>query len=381
MNCRTILITMLCLWLLQAAQSWGKDMSAKNAAAPEGITKVEFGKTPEGTPVELYILTNGKGMTAKITTYGATLTQLIVPDRNGKQGDVILGFDSLAPYLGQEPYLGAIVGRYGNRIAKGKFTLNGVTYNLATNDGPNHLHGGLKGFDKRVWKAEPISTAEGPALKLTYLSKDGEEGYPGDLSCTVVYTVTNKDELKIEYTATTDKPTPVNLTNHAYFNLAGPGSGDVLGHVVTIAGKQYTPVDSTLIPTGVIAEVKGTPMDFTKPMTIGSRIAQVKGGYDHNYVLNLTGSKKPVLAVRVVEPKSGRVMEVLTTQPGVQFYPGNFLDGTLKGIGGVYKQHYGFCLETQHFPDSPNHPNFPSTILKPGQTYHEITIYRFSVER
>ncbi len=381
MNRRMLSITMLGLCLSQAAQSRGKEMSDNSAALPAGISRGEFGKTPEGTPVELYTLANAKGMTVKIMTYGATVTELFVPDRTGKPGDVILGFDKLAGYLANEPYLGAIVGRYGNRIAKGKFTLKGVTYTLATNDGPNHLHGGLKGFDKKVWKAEPMSTSDGPALKLTYLSKDGEEGYPGNLTSTVVYTVTGRNELKIEYTATTDKATPLNITNHAYFNLAGPGSGDVLGHEVTMAAERYTPVDGTLIPTGQLASVKGTPMDFTRPATIGSRIAQVKGGYDHNYVLNMEGSKTPIFAVRVREPKSGRVMEVLTTEPGVQFYTGNFLDGSLKGIGGAYKQHYGFCLETQHFPDSPNQPKFPSSILEPGKTFHSVTIYRFSVEK
>ncbi len=381
MNCCTLLTMILGLCLTQAAQSRGEKMSAKTTSLPAGIARTEFGKTADGTPVELYTLTNAGGMTAKIMTYGATVTELYVRDRAGKPGDVVLGFDSLRGYLGNEPYLGAIVGRYGNRIAKGKFTLKGVTYTLATNDGPNHLHGGLKGFDKKVWKAEPVSSADGPALKLTYLSKDGEEGYPGNLSCTVVYTVTSKNELKIEYSATTDKATPINLTNHAYFNLADPGTGDVLGHEVTMAADRYTPVDDTLIPTGVIASVKGTPMDFTKSATIGSRIAQVKGGYDHNYVINMEGSKTPIFAVRVREPKSGRVMEVLTTQPGVQFYTGNFLDGSLKGIGGAYKKHYGFCLETQHFPDSPNQPKFPSSILEPGQTFHSVTIYRFSVEK
>lgn len=360
-------------------QSRGKEMSTTNPALPAGVTASDFGKTADGTPVVLYTLTNAAGMKAKIITYGAIVTELIVPDKTGKMGDVILGFDNLGQYLGAHPYFGAIVGRVGNRIAKGKFTLDGATYTLAVNNGPNHLHGGLKGFDKKVWKAEPMASAEGPALKLTYVSKDGEEGYPGKLTSIVTYTVTGKNELKIEYSATTDKATPVNLTNHAYFNLAGPGSGDVLGHELTISAERYTPVDDGLIPTGELAPVKGTPMDFTRPATIGSRIAQVKGGYDHNYVINLEGSKTPVPVVRVREPKSGRIMEVLTTQPGVQFYTGNFLDGTIKGIGGVYKQHYGFCLETQHFPDSVNQPRFPSSILKPGTTYRHTTIYRFSV--
>ncbi len=380
MNRCMLSAVLLGLCLSQPIQSRGKEMSQKNLALPAGITKADFGKTKEGAPVELYTLTNAKGMTAKIMTYGATVTQLIVPDRAGKMGDIILGFDSLSGYLGDEPYLGAIVGRYGNRIAKGKFTLKGVTSTLATNNGPNHLHGGLKGFDKRIWKAEPMTTADGPALKLIYVSKDGEEGYPGNLTSTVIYTVTARNELKIEYRATTDKATPINLTNHAYFNLAGPGSGDVLGHEVSMAAGRYTPVDGTLIPTGEIASVKGTPMDFTKPAMIGSRISQVEGGYDHNYVIGMEDSKTPAFAVRVREPKSGRIMEVFTTQPGVQFYTGNFLDGSLKGIGGAYKKHYGFCLETQHFPDSVNQPKFPPSILEPGQTYQHTTIYRFSVE-
>ena len=380
MNRCALSAVMLGMIFTQSVQTRSKDMSQKQTAVPAGITREDFGKTNDGTAVDLYTLTNSRGMTVKIITYGAIVTHIVVPDRGGKTGDVILGFDNLAQYLGSHPYFGAIVGRYGNRIAKGRFTLNGTAYKLATNDGANHLHGGLKGFDKKVWKAEPMSTADGPALKMTYLSKDGEEGYPGNLTSTVIYTVTGKNELKIEYTATTDKVTPINLTNHAYFNLAGPGSGDVLAHEVTMAADRYTPVDDTLIPTGQIATVKGTPMDFTKPETIGSRIAQVKGGYDHNYVISMEGSAAPVFAVRVREPRSGRIMEVLTTQPGVQFYTGNFLDGSLKGVGGVYKKQYGFCLETQHFPDSPNQPKFPSSILEPGKSYHHITIYRFSTE-
>ncbi len=354
------------------------DGKEKAGGSPRGITRSAFGKTKEGAAVDIYAITNGKGMTARITNFGAIVTQLDVPDRGGKQGDVILGFENLDSYLATHPYFGAIVGRVGNRIARGKFKLNGVEYKLATNNGPNHLHGGLKGFDKAIWKAEAIP--EGPSLRLTYVSKDGEEGYPGTLTSIVTYTVTSQNELKIEYRATTDKATPVNLTNHMYFNLAGPGTADVLAHEVTIFADRYTPVDDGLIPTGELASVIGTPMDFTRPATIGSRIAQVNGGYDHNYVLNSGGSKSPALAVRVHEPKTGRVMEVLTTQPGVQFYTGNFLDGSLTGIGGVYRKQYGFCLETQHFPDSVNHPKFPSTILEPGQTYHEVTIYRFSIK-
>jgi aldose 1-epimerase len=300
--------------------------------------------------------------------------------RSGKPGNVVLGFDNFDQYLAPNPYFGAIVGRVGNRIAKGQFKLNGVEYKLAINNGPNHLHGGLIGFDKVVWNAKPVASSEGLSVEFDYLSRDGEEGYPGNLSCKVVYSLTEDNCLKIDYTATSDKPTPVNLTNHSYFNLAGPGSGDILGHELKLVAQRYTPVDDTLIPTGEIASVKNTPMDFTKPVKIGARIDKVKGGYDHNYVLDSGGSKTAVLAARVREEKTGRIMEVLTTQPGVQFYTGNFLDGTISGMGGPYKKQYGFCLETQHFPDSVNHPNFPSIILEPGQTYRQTTIYKFSAE-
>jgi aldose 1-epimerase len=381
MKLSTFSAIVISLCLAQGIPVKGGQMAQKKSgSAPAGIAKSVFGKTKEGMAVELYTLTNSKGMTAKIMTYGATITELIVPDRNGKPGDVILGFANLDQYLASQPYLGAIVGRVGNRIAKGRFQLSGVEYKLATNNGPNHLHGGLKGFDKVVWKAKPVASSEGTSIEFSYLSADGEEGYPGNLSCKVVYTLTEANELKIDYTATTDRPTPINLTNHAYFNLAGPGSGDILGHELTLVAQRYTPVDDTLIPTGEIASVVGTPMDFTKPAKIGARIAKVKGGYDHNYVLDSGGSKSPVPAARVREAKTGRIMEVLTTQPGVQFYTGNFLDGTIIGIGGAYKKQYGFCLETQHFPDSVNHPNFLSAVLEPGQTYRQTTIYKFSTE-
>jgi len=364
--------TFLALSLLPA-------MGKSAGALPPGMTRASFGKTPEGTPVDLYTLDSGKGLKAKIITYGGIITELETLDKAGKAANIVLGFDQLDSYFIPPPFFGALIGRYGNRIAKGKFTLDGKAYSLPVNNGPNSLHGGLKGFDKRVWSAEPLSTKEGPALRLRYKSVDGEEGYPGTLSVTVVYTVTKKNELKIEYSATTDKATPVNLTNHAYFNLAGAGTGDILGHEVQLLAERFTPVDDTQIPTGEIAPVKDTPMDFTKSMTIGSRIAQVPGGYDHNYVFSLVPAKKPVLIARVHEPGSGRAMEVLTTEPGVQFYTGNFLDGTLKGNGGIYPKHAGFCLETQHFPDSPNRPGFPSTILRPGKRFHSETIYRFSV--
>ena len=343
------------------------------------IQKTEFGKTKDGQTVELYTLTNKNGMTAKIMNYGGIVTQLQVPDRNGNLGDVCLGFDTLAPYLEAPPYFGALVGRYANRIAKGKFTLDGKQYTLATNDGPNALHGGLKGFDKVIWAVKPMQTKQGPALELTYVSKDGEEGYPGTLTAKVTYTLTNDNALRIDYLATTDKPTPVNLTNHSYFNLAGAGNGTILDQVLTLKADKYTPVDNTLIPTGQILPVAGTPFDFTTPHVIGARIAQVPGGYDHNFVLNSGGGKMALAAV-LHDPKTGRTMEVFTTQPGIQFYTGNFLDGTLKGIGGTYVKNAALCLETQHFPDSPNQPNFPSTILKPGETYKQSTIYQFSAK-
>jgi len=353
---------------------------AQPAPTPTPIQKAAFGKTKEGTAVDIYTLTNRHGMVAKITTYGATLTELLVPGKAGKT-NVVLGYDRLEPYLAGTPYFGATIGRVGNRIAKGRFTLNGKTYALATNNGPNHLHGGNRGFDKVVWKAEPMQSPAGASLVLTYRSPDGEEGYPGTLDATVVYTLTDANEVRIEYTATTDKATPVNLTNHSYFNLAGDGAGDILGHELLINADQFTPVDATLIPTGELKSVKGTVFDFTTPAAIGARIAKVPieppVGYDHNYVVR-GGGGTLALAARVVEPKSGRTMEVLTTEPGLQFYSGNFLDGSLQNRAGVrYGKHAAFCLETQHFPDSVNHQNFPSTILEPGKTYKTTTVYRF----
>jgi len=348
--------------------------------------KVEpFGKTPDGQVVQMVTLANRSGVEAKIITYGGIIVSLKVPDRNGKLDDVVLGFDNLEDYITKSPYFGAITGRYANRIAGGKFTLDGTEYTLARNNGPNHLHGGIKGFDKVVWKIERAKASGGilgadrAELKLSYLSKDGEEGYPGNLECTVTYTLTAENELKISYEATTDKPTVVNLTNHSYWNLAGQGNGDILAHELMLNADDYTPVDEGLIPTGEIRPVRGTPMDFTRPMTIGSRIKQVDiGGYDHNFVLNGRPGKMKLCA-RVYEPTSGRVMEIHTTEPGVQFYTGNFLDGSLTGKQGrVYKKHYAFCLETQHFPDSPNKPNFPSVVLRPGQKYRSQTVYSFS---
>jgi len=346
--------------------------------------KESFGSTPEGKKADLFTLTNPNGLVAKITNYGCIVTELHVPDRDGKFADIVLGFDNLDDYIKDTPYFGAVVGRYGNRIAKGKFTLNGKEYSLAVNNDQNHLHGGLKGFDKVIWDAQAMNTKDGPALKLTYLSPDGEEGYPGNLSCTVIYTLTNKNELKISYEAETDKPTPINLTHHSYFNLAGHDAGDILAHEIMIDADRTTPVDEGLIPTGQIAPVKGTPMDFKKPTPIGARIDQqveqlkFGRGYDHNWVLN-NNNGDLALACSVYEPTTGRVMDLYTTEPGLQFYSGNFLDGSNIGKGGtVYNLRNGFCLETQHFPDSPNRPEFPSVILQPGQKYKHVTAYRFS---
>ncbi len=344
--------------------------------APMDIQKQSFGELPDGTPVDIFTLTNGRGFKARLLTYGATLVSLEVPGRNGKPGDIVLGYDSLGGYAKNNPYFGSTVGRYGNRIAKGKFPLDGITYELATNNGENHLHGGITGYDKVVWKAEPVRGDGEVGVKFSYLSPDGEEGYPGNLNITVTFILNGQNELKIGYEATTDKPTPVNLTNHSYFNLAG--EGDILGHELMINADSYTPVDAGLIPTGEISPVLDTPFDFTSPHTIGERIARVEGGYDHNFVLR-SGGGELALAVRVVEPASGRIMEISTTEPGLQFYSGNFLDGTIAGKGGrIYKKHAGFCLETQHFPDSPNRPGFPSTILRPGQVYKSQTVHRFS---
>jgi len=354
------------------------------AAGPKpGIKRSTFGKMSDGQTIDLYTLTNKNGMQVGIINYGGRVVSIRVPDRQGQMADVVLGFDNLDGYLGNNPYFGAIVGRYANRIAKGRFTLDSVEYKLAQNDGPNSLHGGVKGFDKVVWKATELAK-QNSALELAYLSKDGEEGYPGNLSVKVTYTLSDDNELWIDYHATTDKDTVLNLSNHSYFNLAGEGNGDILQHVMMIAASRFTPVDATLIPTGELRNVEGTPFDFRQPTAIGARInnddEQLKlgRGYDHNFVLDRKGSGM-TLAARVVEPKSGRVLEVKTDQPGIQFYTGNFLDGTIHGKGGkVYGHRFAFCLETQHFPDSPNRPSFPSSELKPGETYHYITVFRFS---
>ena len=359
----------------------GSPKPGSSAEAPPRTTRMNFGKTADGTPVELYTLSNGK-ITAKVMTYGAILTELIVPDRAGKMADVVLGFDSLDGYLGAHPYFGSTVGRVANRVGKAKFSLDGKDYTVAANNGPNSLHGGVKGFDKVVWKAEEVTGPLGPAVKFSYLSKDGEEGYPGNLNVSMTYTLTTDNALKLDYMATTDKATPVNLTHHTYFNLAGPGSGTILNHELRLATDRYTPGDDTMIPTGEIKAAKGSALDFTKSTVIGSRIAEMTGepgGYDHNFVLNDTPRTTPMPGATVYEPTSGRVMDVATTEPGLQFYTGNFLDGSLKGkVGTVYKKHTGLCLEAQHFPDSVNHPGFPSTILRPGATYTQTTIYKFS---
>ena len=360
---------------------------ATAAAVAAQVTKQPFGKMPDGQQVDLYTLRNAHGVEAKIITYGGIVVSLKVPDRNGKFDDVVLGFNDFDGYLKNAPYFGALIGRYGNRIAKGRFTLNGVEYKLAVNNGENHLHGGLKGFDKVVWTSHEIKTKAGPAVALTYLSKDGEEGYPGNLTAIVVYTLTNKNELKIDYTVTTDKDTVQNLTHHSYFNLAGDGNGDILSHLVTINANRFVPTDAGSIPTGALKNVAGTPFDFLKATAVGARINQddeqlkFGNGYDHTWVINgRPGVMR--LAATAYEPTSGRVMQVWTTEPGVQFYTGNFLDGTLTGKSGkIYARRTGFCFETQHYPDSPNQPSFPTTVLRKGKTYKSTTIYRFSSRR
>jgi aldose 1-epimerase len=351
-----------------------------NEAGKQGITKIAWDSVGNQS-VDLYTLKNKNGVEINISNYGGKITSWITPDKNGKKSNIVLGYNSAKKYTDKVPYFGAIIGRYGNRIAKGKFTVDGKEYTLATNNGPNHLHGGNKGFDKVIWTAEPIVDSI-PALTLTYLSKDGEEGYPGNLKVTVKYTLTDADELKIEYTATTDKATPVNLTNHSYFNLSGDPTNAILDEEVQINADKYTPVDAGLIPTGELKAVKGTPFDFTKPTKIGEHISQVPGppvGYDHNFVLNNSDTTLHQAAI-VYDSATGRQLEVLTTEPGIQFYTGNFLDGTLSTDDGKpIKQHTALCLETQHFPNSPNQASFPSTILQPGKTLHSTTIYKVTV--
>ena len=378
-------ITITAMLLLTVAIT----ISSPSAEAKSNMQKQSFGKTPDGQPVDLYTLTNKNGMEATITNYGGTVVSLKVPDHRGKFDDVVLGYDKVEDYAAGKSYFGAIIGRYGNRIAHGKFSIGKSTYTLAKNNGENTLHGGNIGFNKGVWTSKDVSGPAGPALELTYLSKDMEEGFPGNLSVKVVYTLTEQNSLMIDYSATTDKETVVNLTNHAYFNLAGQGNGDILQHRLLLHADKFTPVDAGLIPTGELRPVKGTPFDFSTPTAIGARIDQDEEqiklgmGYDHNFVLT-RGIKNGALALAAVvhEPKTGRVLEVWTTEPGVQFYTGNFLDGTGTGKGGKpYGRRTAFCLETQHFPDSPNHPAFPSTLLKPGAHYHTTTVYKFSAEK
>lgn len=375
---------------LLAVSACGSKDTARTSTMPmkTTITRAPFGTALDGMPVEAFTLVNGTGMELRAMSYGAIILSIKVRDARGVMGDVVLGYDSLAGYVRNSPYFGAVVGRYGNRIAKGRFTLDGTAYTLAVNNGPNALHGGLRGFDKAIWKAESTRSDSGASVAFTLVSPDGDEGYPGTLTVRVTYTLMSaRNEIVIDYEGATDRATPVNLTNHSYFNLAGAGTGDILGHLLTLEADRMTPVDSTLIPTGKITPVSGTPFDFRTPTAIGARIdakdEQIKngGGYDHNFVLNRTGPGL-VHAARVTDPASGRTLDVSTTEPGVQFYTGNFLDGTITGKGGLtYKRRYAFCLETQHFPDSPNHANFPSTILRPESTYRSRTIFAFGVAR
>jgi aldose 1-epimerase len=378
-------LTLSCLLAAACGSSTVEEASEAEAPSQKEVTVQEFGKSPDGQAVQVYTLTNAQGVEARITNYGGTVVSLKTPDRNGNFADVVLGHDSVEGYQAS-PYFGALIGRYGNRIGNAQFTLNGETYQLAKNNGPNALHGGIKGFDKAIWKAEPMNGEQGPGLSLSYVSADGEEGYPGALTVKVVYTLTNDNALRIDYEATTDKPTVVNLTNHTYFNFKDVGASDILSHEMMLNADRYTPVDKTLIPTGELASVEGTPFDFREPTAIGARIdgdheqLQFGLGYDHNFVINRSAEGLG-LAATVVEPTTGRRMEVLTTEPGVQFYTGNFLNGTVTGKGGtVYQKRAGFCLETQHYPDSPNQESFPSTVLEPGQTYSTTTVYRFSTQ-
>jgi len=374
---RAIRVAVL-ITLCSASGAWAD--SGSTPAAGSVTTKI-FGKTPEGQLVRLHTLTNKNGLSVSIMDYGATIVKILAPDRNGKLDDVVLGFDKFSPYLHQTAHFGGTIGRYGNRIAKGQFTMGKSVYQLPINNGPNSLHGGLRGFDKRMWKLEPVES-DIPAVRFSRLSPDGEEGYPGNLFVSVTFSLSDDNELRITYEATTDKETIVNLTNHSYFNLAGGGT--ILDHVLTLHADAYTPVDHTLIPTGEIKNVEGTPWDFLTPTPIGLHLKETGGkpvGYDHNFVLNKSWFSTWSVAAEVDEPKSGRTLTVSTDQPGVQFYTGNFLDGTLTGDGGyVYSRYSGFCLETQHFPDSPNHDNFPSTFLAPGDTYKTSTVYAFGIK-
>ncbi|HEX3351921.1 MAG: aldose epimerase family protein [Terriglobales bacterium] len=381
MNHKTIIFPFLLLVIFVSGA-----LGRPGTAMKRQVRKESFGKTGDGRPVDLYTLTNSKGMEVRAMTYGGIIVSIRVPDKGGKIQDVVLGYDTVEGYLANPAYFGAIVGRYANRIANGAFTLDGVKYTLAKNDGQNSLHGGKVGFNKELWEGKQFESAKGVGVEFSLLSKDGEEGYPGNLKVKVRYTLTDENQLMLDYEATTDKATPLNLSQHSYFNLAGEGSGDILQHHLMLNADRFTPVDKTLIPTGELRAVQGTPMDFTKPTAIGARIDEdyeqlvIGHGYDHNFVINRKDDSL-TLAARVHEPTSGRVLEVYTTEPGVQFYSGNFLDGTITGKQGhVYKRRNGFCLETQHFPDSPNHPDFPSTILRPGATFHSQTVFKFSTE-
>jgi len=375
------LLPLLIVLVLDIASCAPSNKTTGNETKNIPVKKEVFGKTFDGKEVYLFTLENKNGMIVKIINYGGIINSIMVPDNQGKIEDVVLGYKNLDDYVskGNPTYFGCLVGRFANRIAKGKFKLDGIEYKLATNNQPNHLHGGLKGFDKVIWDAKEQSDSISSALELTYLSKDGEEGYPGNLKVKVVYTLTNDNELKLEYFAETDKATPINLTNHSYFNLSGDAKRDILDHEIKIDADKYTPINETLIPTGELKEVKGTPFDFREFKKIGKDLAATIIGYDHNFVLNSKGPGMHKI-VEVIENQSKRKMEVFTDQIGVQFYTGNFLDGSLIGKEGKpYNKHFGFCLETQHFPDSPNQPNFPSCILKPGEKYNYTTIYKFSV--
>jgi len=372
------------LAVLLCAATSASSFAGMNQRPKARIEKHPFGKLADGTVVDLYTLTNKNGLQAQITNYGGAVVALKTPDRRSQLRDIVLGYDEPMGYVQDSSFIGALIGRYANRIARGKFSLAGVEYQLAQNNGVNHLHGGPRGFYKVVWQAHELRRADGVALQLSYFSKDGEEGYPGNLSVTVTYILTDANELRIEYAATTDKETIVNLTGHSYFNLRGAGSGNILQHVLRINADRFTPVDETQIPTGELKKVKGTPFDFTRPTAIGSRIDQADEqlrlgkGYDHNFVLNKRG-KELSLAAEVYEPVSGRAMQMWTTEPGVQFYSGNFLDNVRGKAGKVYHQRDGFCLEAQHFPDSPNRPSFPSSVLKPNERYTQTTVYKFMV--
>jgi len=383
MNKKSIFVKTLSIAMAASTVLSCNDNANSEAAQTESLMKrssfvqQEYGQV-DGKTVTQFTIQNANGMVLKLINYGGTVTDLLVPDKNGQTGNVVLGYDSLGGFLQNgNPYFGCLVGRYANRIANARFTLDGKTYTLAANNNGNSLHGGIKGFDKVIWDAEPLGDS---SVKLTYLSKDGEEGYPGNLQAEVIYTLTADNALKIEYTATTDKATPVNLTNHCYFNLSGGTDTTILDHELMLKADKYTAVNDKLIPTGENPAVSGTPMDFTTAKKVGRDIAQVPGGYDHNWVLSKSGNDLE-LAATLYHAASGRFMEVYTTEPGVQFYSGNFLDGTLKGRDGRnYVKHAGLCLEAQHFPDSPNQPSFPNTILKPGEKYHQVTIYKFSVK-